>query len=160
MRNLYRVVVIVACVVIAGCSTASKEHGARNVQTGAAIAAAGNAPGAGIVGLAAVLYDFMREKPKFERSAGVNEVILKRIPGYASFYKRGLDNFKSGDLLGSGAVREANEQAYAAGKKLYLEHAEGNNKLIFAFSKASNLVKIITPEEALMEQKMTSAKMN
>lgn len=153
MKGLYKVGVACVSIALVGCSTASKEHSARNIQTGAAIAAVGNTPGAGVVGIAAALYDFLREKPVFKRTEGMNTVILKRVPGFPGFYKRALDKFKSGDLMGDGAVKLAHEEAYSAGKPLYLGYSEGDEKsVVFAFSNASNVVKVMTPTEADAEK--------
>lgn len=143
--------VLVLGLLMVGCSTTQKEHGARNVQTAATINALGNVPGAGIVGIGAVVYDFLREKPKFVRSEGINAVILKRIPGYHVFYKNGLDKFKSGELMGEGAQKAANEKLYVEGKRLYLMHANAGNKMVFAFSSANEIVNIMTEEEMLKE---------
>lgn len=139
--------------ILAGCSTASKERGVRNVETGATVAAIGNTPGAGVVVFAAVIYDFLREKPVFKRTEGLNTVILKRLPGFPGFYKRALEKFKSGELMGEGAAKRANEEAYSTGKPLYLGYSEGGEKsMVFAFSNASDVVRIMTPAEAESEK--------
>ena len=83
----------------------------------------------------------------------MNTVILKRIPGFPGFYKRALEKFKSGDLMGEGSERGANENTYQTGRFLYLGYNEGGEKsVVFAFSKASDVVKIMTPAEAEAEK--------
>lgn len=145
------IALLLMLVFVTGCSTTQKETGARNTQTAATIGAIGGVPGAGIIGFGAAIYDFVRHKPKFQRTDGVNQIILKRIPGYPTFYKSGLDKFRSGELMGAGSVREANEKLYAEGKRLYLLHEEGSNKIIFAFSSESDVVNVMTSEEMAKE---------
>ncbi len=137
----------------AGCSTTSQERVSSGLQAGTAMSAIGHVPGVGVVAFTSVLYDFLREKPVFKRTEGMNAVILKRIPGFPGFYKRALDKFKSGALIEEDGQKSANEAAYAAGKTLYLRYSEGGEKeVVFAFSKTSDVVKIMTPAEAGAEK--------